>query len=127
MGQEYASARLTFAVDYLRANPSLQQNFIVTPQMMDGFYAAMQQKGIKVDRAVFNAASRWIADDIAYEITYSKWGEQGARQRLNSEDSQVRVAAQLIQQSTSQTNLFKLAADYAATHKQTEPKDESEN
>jgi carboxyl-terminal processing protease len=121
-GQPYAAARLAYAVAYIRQNPSLQQNFTVTPQMLSEFYAALQSKGVKIDRAIYDAGSSWLADDIAYEITYSKWGEVGARARVNRSDAQVQVAAQLLQQATSPASLFKLAHDYASTHKQDEPK-----
>jgi hypothetical protein len=39
-----------------------------------------------VERALYDRATRWIAREIAYEITYSKWGEQAARQRSNADD-----------------------------------------
>jgi carboxyl-terminal processing protease len=120
-GQQYATARLAFAVDYLRQNPQLQQSFTVTPQMLASFYSALQAKGVKVDRAVYDGASSWVADDLAFEITYSKWGEVGARARVNRADPQVKVAAQLLQQATSPASLFRLATDYAKTHKQQEP------
>ncbi len=117
-GQQYATARLAYAVDYLRRNPTVQQGFAVTPQMVAEFYAVLQRQGVKVDRPVYDRAAGWIADDIAYEITYSKWGEQGARQRINRADPQVVAAASLLQKATTPASLFKLANEYAATHKQ---------
>jgi hypothetical protein len=120
-GQQYATARLAYSVDYLRRTPALQPGFTVTPQMVADFYAALVREGVKVDRAVYDAATRWLADDLGYEITYSKWGEQTARQRLNRQDPQVIVAAQLLQKAANPASLFKLATDYAATHKQPEP------
>lgn len=121
-GQKYATARLAYAVEYLRRNPGIQQNFNVTPAMVGEFYMELQKQGVKVDRSVYDLASRWLMEDIAYEITYSKWGEQGSRQRVNRIDPQVVVAASLLQKSPNPATLFKLAADYAATHKQAEPK-----
>jgi carboxyl-terminal processing protease len=115
-GQQYATARLAYAVDYLRRNPSLQPGFPVTPQMVSDFYAELQKQGVKVDRDVYDAASGWIADDIGYEITYSKWGEKESRQRVNRADPQVQAAAELLQKATDPTSLFKLADTYAATH-----------
>jgi hypothetical protein len=80
------------------------------------FYAELQKQGVKVDRDVYDAASGWIADDIGYEITYSKWGEKESRQRVNRADPQVQAAAELLQKATDPTSLFKLSDTYAATH-----------
>ena len=115
-GQQYAAARLAYAVEYLRTNPNVQTGFSVTPQMLSDFHAALQRAGLKLDRKVYDAASQWLADDIAYEITYSKWGEQGAKQLVNTRDPQVQVAASLLQRATSPASLFKLASDYAAAN-----------
>ena len=126
-GQQYATARLAYAVEYLRNNPTLQQNFVVTPQMLNDFYAKLQSHGVKVDRKAYDLAARWLTDDIAYEVAYSKWGEVGARRRVNMVDPQVVVSAQLLQQATNPSSLFRLAADYAKTHKQAEPKDAAQH
>lgn len=121
-GQQYAAARLAYAVDYLRRSPNLRQDFTVTPQMLGEFYSALQSHGVKVDRKAYDAAAAWVTEDVAYEITYSKWGEQGARQRVNRVDPQVVAASRLLQKASDPASLFKLASDYAATHKQAEPK-----
>ena len=115
-GQQFTTGRLAFAVDYLRRNPSLERGFAVTPQMLSEYYDALQKAGVKGDRAMFDAARGWVSDDIAYEISYSKWGQAGATQRANSIDPQVLTAASLLRQATTPQSLFKLAADYAATH-----------
>lgn len=112
-GVQYRSALLSYAVDYLRRNPNVQPGFAVTPQMLDGAYQAMVQGGVTVDRELYDRATRWIAREIAYEITYSKWGEQAARQRSNADDPQVTVAADLLRRANSPQSLFTLAASWA--------------
>jgi carboxyl-terminal processing protease len=108
---DYMNARLNFAVRFLRENPNLQEGFVVTPQILDQYYRALTGAGIEVDRAQFDAASRWVATDLGYEITYSKWGEQGARRRTNAEDPQVGAAAALLRRATTPASLFTLATD----------------
>ena len=44
-----------------------------------------------------------------YEITQAKWGEQTARQRVNSEDPQVAAAANLLRKASTPQSLFSLA------------------
>ena len=116
-GQQYTTGRLAFAVEYLRQNPSLAPNFAVTPQLLSAYYDALQKAGVKVSRAMFDGATGWVSDDIAYEITYSKWGQAGATERTNRADPQVIAAASLLRQANDPQSLFKLASDYAATHR----------
>ncbi|HEX6134604.1 MAG TPA: S41 family peptidase [Longimicrobiales bacterium] len=107
--QEYIHARLSFAVQFLRENPDLRPGFGVTPEVLDRFYRAIRAAGVEVDRELFDGAARWVANDLGYEITYSKWGEEGARQRVNSEDPQVRAATDLLRRASSPESLFSLA------------------
>lgn len=108
---EFVSARMNFAVEYLRRNPDLQEGFAVTPQMLDAYFQALRQAGIDVDRPLFDEATRWIANDLALEITYSKWGEQAARRRTNSDDPQVNAAAALLRRASTPESLFALASN----------------
>ena len=106
---EYISARLAFAVSYLRENPDLQQGFPVTQEMLDRFYGAIREGGVDVERDLYDDATRWLANDIGYEITISKWGQEAARQRTNSDDPQVTMAADLLRRATTPESLFALA------------------
>lgn len=106
---DYISARLSFAVRYLRENPNLRRGFDVTPQMLDRFYGAITEAGVEVDRELYDNAARWVANDLGVEITYSKWGQEAARQRTNSGDPQVAAAADLLRRATTPESLFALA------------------
>lgn len=108
---EFVNARMSFAVQYLRENPNLREDFEVTPQLLDRYHEALRRANVGVDRALFDAASEWIADDLALEITYSKWGEQAARRRTNAEDPQVGAAAALLRRANSPESLFALASN----------------
>lgn len=107
--QEYINARLSFAVSYLRQHPNLSVGFPVTEDLLDGYYTAITKAGVDVDRELFDRAARWVGSDVAYEITYSKWGEQAARQRTNSDDPQVIAAAGLLRRASTPESLFTLA------------------
>jgi carboxyl-terminal processing protease len=106
---EYIEARLSYAVAYLRDNPGLRPGFEVTPQMLASFYGAITAAGVEVDRELYDNASRWVANDLGVEITYSKWGQEAARQRTNAGDPQVAAAADLLRQATTPESLFALA------------------
>jgi carboxyl-terminal processing protease len=106
---EYINARLTFAVSYLRDNADLRPGFEVTPVMLDRFYDAITAGGVDVDRELFDNAARWVANDLGVEITYSKWGQEAARQRTNISDPQIRAAVDLLRRASSPESLFALA------------------
>jgi carboxyl-terminal processing protease len=112
---EFRGAQTAFTVEAVRAYPQLQPGFAVTPEMRDLYFRKLRESGVALERAVFDAAVSWVDQEIGYELTYSKWGEQAARQRINRDDVQVATAAGLLRRSTSPQSLFTLATDYEAT------------
>jgi carboxyl-terminal processing protease len=114
-GSAYLDAVYRYAIDYGRRNPSLQPGFPVTPAMLEGFYRMLQEAEIMVERTLFEGATRWVASQLAYQITYARWGNQEARKRANMEDTQVRVAADLLRRSPDPRSLFAAAERFIAT------------
>lgn len=115
-GSAYTDTRFRYAVDYVHAHPNLERNFQVTPQMLDQLYAALQTKGVNVDRAVFDAASTEVARELSRDIARAKWGDEAVIQQSNSDDPQVQAAVGLLRQSTSPASLFAAAERYKAEH-----------
>jgi carboxyl-terminal processing protease len=115
-GNVFNDAVYRFAVD--QARQELRRGFRVTPQMLDGFYQALVQAGIEVSREVYDGARTPIAERLAYEISYAKWGQQEARRRLNESDSQVRVAAELLRGASDPRGVFQAAEAYAVRNPQ---------
>jgi carboxyl-terminal processing protease len=112
--QEWRAAQTAMAVQIIRANPQLQQDFTVTPAMRDIYFRELQQREVMADRELFDAAHRITDQEIVREVTYSKWGESAASQRLNAQDPQVRAAVDLLRRANSPESLFTLAADFNA-------------
>jgi carboxyl-terminal processing protease len=110
----FRGAQTAFAVAMLRQNPGLQPGFAVTSAMREAYYRQLAESDVVVDRATFDAAQRWVDQEIGYEITYSKWGEQAARQRSNVTDTQVAAAYDLLRRATTPESLFALATDFDA-------------
>jgi len=108
-GSEYATERLKYSVEMIRRNPQLKQGFAVSDAMLAEFYSRLQDAGVKVDRDVFRNARRWVAYDLGYDITYSKWGQQAARERTNAVDPQVSAAVGLLHEADSPQALFAAA------------------
>jgi carboxyl-terminal processing protease len=111
---EFRGAQTAFAVQALRSNPQLTPGFVVTPAMREAYFRALVNAGVSLDRAIFDGAESWVDQEIGYELTYSKWGEQAARQRLNAEDRQVLTAADLLRRASSPQSLFTLAQNFDA-------------
>jgi len=111
---KYMEQRFSFSLRYARENPNLKPGFAVTKPMLDAFYRQLQSAGVKVDRSVYDDGSRWIATGLGYEITQAKFGQQEARKRLNAESQDVRVAADLLQRSTTPASVFNVAKSYEA-------------
>jgi len=115
-GSKYRDAVFSYAVKYVREHPELQRDFPVTPAMLDGLYAALQEAGVDVPRSEFDRASRLVSRNLAVEITRAKWGSAEARRRLNMEDPWIRLAADLLKQADDVESLFAAAERYRATH-----------
>jgi carboxyl-terminal processing protease len=113
-GAEFRGAQTRFATEFIRQNPQIQPGFDVTDAMRDAYYQQLVGSGVKLERDMYDRALSWVDQEIAYEITYSKWGEQVARQRLNATDRQVRAAAELLKRANSPQSLFSLAAEQDA-------------
>src|SRR5690606_40337489 len=118
-GSKYRDAVFGYAVAYAREHPDLQREFPVTPAMLDGLYAALQQAGVDVRRSEFDQASRLVRRDLAVEITRAKWGSTEARRRWNAEDRWIRVASDLLAQSNDVEGLFAAAERYRAARGET--------
>jgi carboxyl-terminal processing protease len=110
----FRGAQTAFTVRFLRENPGLQPGFAVTERMRDVYYRQLVESGVAVERPVFDAAQRWVDQEIGYELTYSKWGEQAARQRSNATDTQVATAVGLLRRATTPESLFTLAGSFDA-------------
>src|SRR5690606_40877402 len=80
-GSKYRDAVFGYAVADVREHPDLQRHFPVTPAMLDGLYAALQEAGVDVPRCEYDQASRLVSRNLAVEITRAKWGCAEARCR----------------------------------------------
>jgi carboxyl-terminal processing protease len=108
----FRGAQTSFAVSFLRQYPNLQPGFEVTDVMRDAYYEQLRRSDVALERSAFDAAQRFVDQEIMFEITYSKWGEQAARQRLMVDDPQVITAAELLRRATTPQSLFTLASSW---------------
>jgi carboxyl-terminal processing protease len=113
---KYLDARFRYGVRYSRDHPDIKPGFPVTPEMVNAFYATLTEAGVTVDRGLYDRGSNWIATWLAYEISYSKFGTQEARKRVNAESAEVQVAADLLRKANNPKALFVQSEAYNAKH-----------
>ena len=78
--------------------------------MRDELYRRMRAKGIVLDRATYDAASRYVDQQLATEITRYVFGVEGLFTRSLTHDSVLVVAADLASRATSPADLLRLTA-----------------
>ena len=110
---QYNNVRYRYAVEYARAHPELQPGFAVTDEMVEGFYQALVDAGLDLDREVFDQASSLIARRLAYEISVAQFSRQEGWRRLLEGDPQLEAAGDLLRAADSTEELFALLEAYA--------------
>jgi carboxyl-terminal processing protease len=83
-------------------------DFTVTPAMRDELYKRMRAKGIVLDRATYDAASHYVDQQLAIEMTRYVFGVDGLFTRSLTHDSVLVVAADLASKATSPADLLRL-------------------
>lgn len=108
-GERYHHELFRFAVEYARANPSLQADFQVTPQMRREFFTRLVSQGVEVSAEEFDAAQRLIDRELASNVIRYKFGRSAEIQRRNRDNPAIRAAAELLRDVSSQQALFQKA------------------
>lgn len=83
-------------------------NFTVQPAWREELYRRFQAKGIEVDRALYNGASRFIDRELEIRVARLAFGDSTARRRTVDEDPQLRQALDLLRRGNTQQDLFAL-------------------
>jgi carboxyl-terminal processing protease len=107
-GSKFNDAIFRFAVDHVRANPNLQPNFTVTPDMLEEFYRLLVEGGLEVTPEQYDNAQRWVRQRVGYEVSLAKFGSAVASQRNNADDKMVRTAVEMLRKAPDQQALFRM-------------------
>jgi carboxyl-terminal processing protease len=109
-GNTYADVLFRYAVDYVRANPSLQPGFSITPQMEVELFNLLVAEGVSVTLEQLQNARRLVHRQVGLEIAQARWGQEGRAQRANRDDNVIRTAVQLLQRAPTQGDLFTVSS-----------------
>ncbi len=97
--------------DYaLELSRSANRSFQVQPAWRDEFFRRITAKGVTVDRAQYDAASRYVDRLLEQRIARYVAGDSTAKRRDIAFDAPLRKALELMQKGSTQKELFTLAA-----------------
>jgi carboxyl-terminal processing protease len=88
-----------------RARP----DFTVQPEWRDELYRRFQAKGVTVDRALWDASSRYIDTQIEQRIARLAFGDSTAKRRSLKYDAPLRKAIDALARAQTQKDLFAMA------------------
>jgi hypothetical protein len=108
-------ATFRFSVQWVHDHPDLREDFEITPAIRDAFYDfIIEEKGVKVDRDLFDDAAGWIDWELGIRIAQSAFGEEASLKRTLRRQPQVTKAIALLRQTDTPQDLIALAASERA-------------
>jgi carboxyl-terminal processing protease len=105
--QETYLALYDYAFDMSK---KLKPDFVVTPEMRDAFFQQLVKRGVKVDRAEYDAATPYVDRLLDQRISTLAFGDSTAKRRFVKEDAQLRKALELLRRGSNTKDLLALAA-----------------
>jgi carboxyl-terminal processing protease len=97
--------------DYaLELSRSANKDFRVQPQWRDELFRRLTAKGVTLDRAQYDAASRYVDRLLEQRVARFVAGDSTAKRRDLAFDAPLRKAVELMEKGSSQKDLFTLAA-----------------
>jgi len=104
------TAIFNFAVEYVRAHPSLEVGFAVSDADLDRLFAALPQWEAEVSRDDFDQSRRFIRYQLEREIASQAWGDDGEFLQMRGYDRQLERALELLAGVGSTEELFSAVA-----------------
>jgi carboxyl-terminal processing protease len=93
---KFRDALTEYAISLKTSNAIARPDFVVTPTMRDELYRRVQQRGVQLDRAVYDADSSLVSRALAVQISRYVFGSNAEFMRALREDSVVTRALGLL-------------------------------
>ncbi len=90
-------------------------DFAVTPEMREAVWQRMRERGVVMDRGVYDAASALVNREVGYEVTRFGFGAEAEFRRRAADDAVIQSALRLAAGAGSQRELFARAAGLPAS------------
>jgi len=103
---QFRDAITDYAMSVKGSRAVTSVDFVVTDAMRDALWQRMRQRGIDIDRGVYDAAAPVVSRLLSYEILRYAFGRQAEQRRLVQDDPVVQRAVALTRGVTSQKELF---------------------
>jgi carboxyl-terminal processing protease len=105
-----AEVRATLMDYSLELKKTVKPDFVVPATWREEFYRRLQAKGVTVDRALYEQAGPEVDRLLGNTVARLAFGDSTAKRRGVPEDNQLVHAIDVIKQSSSQKDLFAIAA-----------------
>ena len=115
------NAAFRYAVEWHNENPDVAQNFTITPAMRDGLYAHILDRGVELDRDLYDRSVRYLDWLLDQEIANAAFGELERHQRRLGNDPVIDRAVGLLHEAESSEELLALAVAQAEAAQVAEP------
>jgi carboxyl-terminal processing protease len=101
---------VTLADYALELSRGANKNFTVQAQWRDELFRRLTAKGVTLDRAQYDAASRYVDRLLEQRVARFVGGDSTAKRRDLAFDAPLRKAVELMEKGSTQKDLFTLAA-----------------
>ena len=108
---QFRAALTTYAADVTRRGLAKSAEFVVTPDMRQGFWNALVAQHVTVPRAVYDDAHEAIDRVIGAEVARQAFGVPGAQLRSVHNDAMIAQASALLLGVTAPDALIQKVAD----------------
>jgi carboxyl-terminal processing protease len=112
--QEIYSMENDFA---LELSKKVQRGFTVEPAWRDEYFQRLQGLGVPVDRKLFDAAQRYIDNQLEQRVSRLAEGDSTAKRRELKIDVQLQKAVAMLEKAQNQRDLFTIATAMAPAAK----------
>jgi carboxyl-terminal processing protease len=100
----------------LELSRTVRPGFAVTPAWRDEFFRRLSAAGVRVRRAQFDAAGRYVSRLLELRVAQLAFGDAEAKRRDLAVDSQLEAASELLRAARTQRALFEAGAAWHAAH-----------
>jgi carboxyl-terminal processing protease len=116
VGAKSVDAYVTIHDYALQLARQVRPDFQVQPAWRDELFRRLAAKGVTVDRAQWDASSRYIDTQLEQRIARLAFGDSTAKRRSLRYDAPLRKAIEVVNRGQTQKDLFTIAAAEAAAH-----------
>ncbi len=103
---QFRDAVTDYAMSLKGTNTVTSTDFTVTDAMRDALWQGMRQRGIQIDRAVYDAASALVSRLISYDVERYVFGRPAEQRRIVQDDPIVQRAVELTRGIKTQKDLL---------------------